>query len=77
VHRINAIRDTTCDETLWEMRTALQQRRQTDKTVSGWRYASETPVADLDHRQARLRCYRTTSDDYETAFREPTNESPY
>jgi hypothetical protein len=77
VHRINAIRDTTCDETLWEMRTALQQRRQTDKTVSGWRYASETPVADLDRRQAHLRCYRTTSDDYERAFREPTSESPY
>jgi len=77
VHRVNAIRDTTCDETLWEMRTALQQRRQTDKTLTGWRYAAETPVADLDRRQARLRCYRTTSDDYDRAFREPTNQSPY
>ena len=24
VHRVNAIRDTTCDESLWEMRTALE-----------------------------------------------------
>src|SRR5262249_2033626 len=63
VHGINAIRDTTCDESLWEMRTTLERRRQADRTVSGWKYAAETPVADLDHRQARLRCYRTTSDD--------------
>jgi hypothetical protein len=77
VHRVNAIRDTTCDESLWEMRTAIEQRRRADRTVAGWRYAAETPVADLDRRQARLRCYRTTSDDYESVFREPTNESPY
>ncbi len=77
VHRVNAIRDTSCDESLWEMRTALEQRRQADRSVAGWRYAAETPIADLDRRQAKLRCYRTTSDDYEKAFREPTNESPY
>src|SRR6266487_3924675 len=77
VHRVNAIRDTNCDESLWEMRTALEQRRQADRSAAGWRYAAETPIADLDRRQAKLRCYRTTSDDYEKAFREPTNESPY
>lgn len=77
VHRVNAIRDTTCDESLWEMRSALEQRRTVDHTQPGWKYAAQTPVADLDRRQARLRCYRTTSDDYEKVFREPTNESPY
>ena len=77
VHRVNAIRDTTCDESLWEMRSALEQRRRADHTQPGWKYAAQTPIADLDRRQARLRCYRTTSDDYERVFREPTNESPY
>jgi hypothetical protein len=46
-------------------------------TTRRWKYAAESPVADLDRRQARLRCYRTTSDDYEKALREPTNEIPY
>jgi hypothetical protein len=77
VHRVNATRDTSCDESLWEMRTALEQRRRSDRSVAGWRYAAETPVADLDHRQAKLRCYRTTSDDYERVYREPTNQAPY
>jgi len=77
VHRVNAIRDTTCDESLWEMRTALEQRRRADRTQPGWKYAAQTPIADLDRRQAKLRCYRTTSDDYEKVFREPTSESPY
>jgi len=77
VHRVNAIRDTTCDESLWEMRTALEQRRRSDRSVGEWRYAAQTPVADLDHRQAKLRCYRTTSDDYERVYREPTNQAPY
>jgi hypothetical protein len=77
VHKVNAIRDTSCDESLWEMRTALAQRRQADRSAAGWKYAAETPIADLDRRQAKLRCYRTTSDDYEKVFREPTNESPY
>jgi hypothetical protein len=77
VHRVNAIRDTSCDESLWEMRTALEQRRRADRSVAGWRYAAETPVSDLDRRQAKLRCYRTTSDDYERVYREPTNQAPY
>jgi len=77
VHRVNAIRDTSCDESLWEMRTALEQRRRADRTAGGWRYAAQTPVADLDRRQAKLRCYRTTSDDYERVYREPTSQSPY
>src|SRR5215470_3443964 len=27
VHRVNAVRDTSCDESLWEMRIALEQKR--------------------------------------------------
>lgn len=77
VHRVNAIRDTGCDESLWEMRTALEQRRRSDRSTAEWKYAAQTPVADLDHRQAKLRCYRTTSDDYERVYREPTNQTPY
>lgn len=77
VHRVNAIRDTSCDESLWEMRSALEQRRRADRTIAGWRYAAETPVSDLDRRQAKLRCYRTTSDDYERVYREPTAQTPY
>ncbi len=71
VHKVQAVRDTSCDENLWEMRW--------QRTVNSgsWKYAAEIPVVDLDRRQARLRCYRTTSSDYEKAMREPTREIPY
>jgi hypothetical protein len=71
VHKIHAVRDTSCDESLWEMRWQRQVK------AANWRYAAESPVADLDRRQARLRCFRTTSDDYEGALHEPTSELPY
>jgi hypothetical protein len=77
VHKVNAVRDSTCDESLWQMRSSLEQRRQSSVTPTNWKYAIESPIADLDHRQARLRCYRTTSDDYEKALHQPTNEIPY
>jgi hypothetical protein len=71
VHKVHAVRDTSCDESLWEMRWQRQAK------AANWRYAAESPVADLDRRQARLRCFRTTSDDYEGALHEPTSELPY
>ena len=77
LHKVNAVRDITCDENLWEMRNLMQQRRQAQQQGSSWKYAAESPIADLDRRQARLRCYRTTSDDYERAEHQPTNEVPY
>ena len=77
VHRVNAIRDATCDETLWQMRSWRSQRSQTEPAEANWKYALECPIVDLDRRQARLRCYRTTSDDYEGTSRQPTNELPY
>jgi len=77
LHKVNAMRDTTCDENLWEMRSLMQHRQQAKQPNSSWKYAAESPIADLDRRQARLRCYRTTSDDYERAERQPTNEVPY
>jgi hypothetical protein len=77
VHKVNALRDTTCDENLWEMRILMNQRRRAEQPNSSWKYAVESPIADLDRRQARLRCYRTTSDDYERTVHQPTNEIPY
>jgi hypothetical protein len=77
VHKVNALRDTGCDENLWEMRALMNQQRRTEQPHSGWKYAAESPIADLDRRQARLRCYRTTSDDYERTVHQPTNEIPY
>lgn len=77
LHKVNAVRDTSCDESLWEMRSLMQQRRQSKEPNSSWKYATESPIADLDRRQARLRCYRTTSDDYERTEHEPTNQIPY
>ena len=74
VHRVQAIRDTTCDETMWEVRT---QRVDSGATGSHLRYAPDSPVADLERRQARLRCYRVTSDDYHRASLQPTREIPY
>src|SRR5579859_5649351 len=75
VYHFHAVRDTTCDENLWQMRS-LQRRERRPDSAQG-RYAHDTPIADLDFRQARLRCYRATSDDFERAQREPTNEIPY
>ncbi|HUK47931.1 MAG TPA: hypothetical protein VLW06_10075 [Terriglobales bacterium] len=77
VHKVNAVRDTTCDESLWEMRRLMTKRREAEEPNSTWKYAAESPISDLDNRQARLRCYRTTSSDYEKALNEPTGEIPY
>jgi hypothetical protein len=77
VHRVRAVRDTSCDETLWQMRSLLEHERESRAMNAEWKYATDSPIADLDHRQARLRCYRTTSDDYEKTLREPSNELPY
>jgi hypothetical protein len=77
VHHVTAVRDTTCDENLWQMRSLHEQERGVPGTTPGWKYASGAPINDLDRRQARLRCYRVTSDDYERASRQPTNEPPY
>lgn len=77
VHTINAVRDTTCDETLWEMRLLMQNRLRAEQPNASWKYSTENPIADLDRRQARLRCYRTTSDDYERATHEPATGRPY
>lgn len=74
VYHFHAVRDSSCDENLWEMRS-LQRKQRHDS--GPWKYAHGTPIADLDFRQARLRCYRATSDDVESADREPTNEMPY
>src|SRR5947199_7948515 len=65
VHMVRAVRDTSCDESLWQMRTLQTQRRHSTPANEQWRYAQYAPIADLDFRQANLRCYRTTSDDYE------------
>ena len=73
LHRVQAVRDKTCDEALWEMR---KQLRASDSGVTQFRYAPDSPI-DLERRQARLRCYRVMSDGYETAAWKPTNEMPY
>src|SRR5579859_1134606 len=57
VHKVQAVRDTTCDESLWQIRSLMDQRRRAEQPNSGWKYAAESPIADLDRRQARLRCY--------------------
>jgi hypothetical protein len=77
VHKVQAVRDTVCDENLWQMRSYLRSQRQSHPAVPDWKYALECPIADLDRRQAKLRCYRTTSDDYERMQHQPTNEPPY
>jgi hypothetical protein len=76
LHRVNAVRDASCDENLWEMRSLLERRR-SPETQASWKYAVESPISDLDRRQARLRCYRTTSDDYGKTLHLPTSELPY
>lgn len=73
VHRLQAIRDNTCDEALWEMR---KQLRKSDSGITQFRYAPDSPI-DLERRQARLRCYRVMSDGYETASWSPTKNVPY
>ena len=73
VHRVQAVRDTTCDESLWQVR----QLQRSSSMATQFKYAPDSPVVDLEHRQAHLRCYRVASEDYEKASRQPTNEVPY
>ena len=77
VHRFRAVRDTSCDENLWQMRWLYAQRQTSSAANSEWKYSAQSPIFDLDRRQARLRCYRVSSDDYEKASREPTSEIAY
>ena len=77
VHRFRAVRDTACDENLWEMRWLYEQHKADGPSNSEWKYSAQSPIFDLDRRQARLRCYRVTSDDYEKVSRAPTSEVPY
>lgn len=77
VHRFQAVRDASCDENLWQMRWLYERQRPPTSAGSEWKYSAESPIADLDRRQARLRCYKVTSDDYEKAQRQPTNDVPF
>jgi hypothetical protein len=77
VHKVHAVRDTACDETLAGMKSLMRQQRQSNAENSDWKYALDCPIADLDRRQARLRCYRTTADDYDKSLHQPTTETPY
>lgn len=77
IHRFHAVRDTTCDENLWQMRWLFEQHSPNAPSNSEWKYSAESPVVDLDRRQARLRCYRATSDDYEKPQRSPASEASY
>jgi hypothetical protein len=77
VHKVQAVRDSSCDESLWQMRSLMEKRRRAEQPNSNWKYAEKSPIEDLDRRQARLRCYRTSADDYEKTEHQPTNEIPY
>ncbi|HEY7352042.1 MAG TPA: hypothetical protein VH596_04670 [Terriglobales bacterium] len=77
LHKVIAVRDASCDENLWQMRSLMRQRFRKEQANSRWKYATDSPISDLDRRQARLRCYRTTSDDYEKKEYQPTSETPY
>src|SRR5438309_6116067 len=48
VHKVHAVRDTSCDESLWQMRSLIEQQRQSHATPSDWKYALESPISDLD-----------------------------
>src|SRR5215469_8724067 len=42
VHKVTAVRDATCDESLWEMRSLMQSRRESRSPNATWKYALET-----------------------------------
>ena len=56
-HEVKAQRDPTCDEQLNEM------GRQNG--YASFKYSSDAPALDLDHRRFRLRCYQTSAEDYD------------
>src|SRR5229473_5673780 len=39
VHKVHAVRDSTCDENLWEMRSWKQQQSQLHAATAKWKYA--------------------------------------
>jgi hypothetical protein len=71
IHEISAVRDPSCDESMSHMASEMLS----DPTPEGehpmWKYATEAPDIDPDHRNAALRCYRTRAEDYTRQVRAP------
>jgi len=59
VHELRAVRDPSCDETLFQMTTDDQ-----DGLPDDLKYSADAPVSDLERRHSPLPCYLTTADDY-------------
>ena len=76
IHEISAVRDPSCDESMSHMASEML----TDPTPEGdhpmWKYATEAPNIDVDHRNAALRCYRTRAEDYNRQIRVPIEREP-
>ena len=78
LHKVQAVRDTSCDESSvadakFDGTATASRAAEFNLEVCGRKSDCLISIA----RQARLRCYRTTSDDYEKTEHQPTNEIPY
>ncbi|HZQ70604.1 MAG TPA: hypothetical protein VFA68_18895 [Terriglobales bacterium] len=76
VHEMSAVRDPSCDESMSHMASEMVS----DPTPEGehpmWKYSAEAPNIDVDHRNAALRCYRTSAQDYNRQVRAPIEREP-
>lgn len=76
IHEISAVRDPGCDESMSHMASEMLA----DPTPEGdhpmWKYSTEAPNIDIDHRNAALRCYRTSANDYNRQERVPVEREP-
>jgi hypothetical protein len=66
VHEVRAVRDPTCDETLFQMMTSDR-----DGSPLNFKYSPDSPLSDLQRRHSPLPCYLTSADDYTRALHQP------
>jgi hypothetical protein len=71
VHEVRAVRDPSCDETLFQLTTDEQYG-----TPINLKYSQDSPVSDLERRHSPLPCYTTSADDYAKALYQPVNAPP-
>jgi hypothetical protein len=66
VHEVRAVRDPSCDETLFQMMTSDR-----DGSPLNFKYSPDSPLSDLQRRHSPLPCYLTSADDYTKALHQP------
>jgi hypothetical protein len=63
VHEVRAVRDPTCDETLFQTMTSGR-----DGSLLNFKYSPDSPLSDLWKRHSPMPCYLSSTDEYTKAL---------